>query len=114
MNRLYTYHRENRVRKKTEFDYLFRNGKKTYSSYYISYHLPSNVSRLGLSIAKRFGNAVFRNRQKRVIREFFRKEKIDFISGFDIVIILWKIPPNSGLQQQDLIRLFQCLTALKK
>ena len=45
-----------------------------------------NRIRLGLSIGKKVGNAVCRNRWKRLIRESFRKQKADLPDGLDIVV----------------------------
>lgn len=44
-------------------------------------------SRLGLSVGKRYGNAVRRNRFKRLVREAFRTNREQLPSGFDIVVI---------------------------
>jgi ribonuclease P protein component len=44
-------------------------------------------NRLGITITKKIGNAVTRNRLKRVIREFYRHYKHRLPQGFDVVII---------------------------
>ena len=44
-------------------------------------------SRLGLSVSKRVGKAVTRNRIKRRIRELFRTQKKSLPQGFDIIVI---------------------------
>ncbi len=46
-----------------------------------------SYSRLGLSVSRKVGNAVKRNRVKRLIRELFRKNKDKFPKGYDIVFI---------------------------
>ncbi|MDB9822249.1 ribonuclease P protein component [Deltaproteobacteria bacterium] len=45
------------------------------------------ISRLGITVSKKIGNAVKRNRVKRYIREFFRANKKKFPNDFDVVII---------------------------
>src|SRR5437867_4466306 len=42
--------------------------------------------RLGLAIARRVGNAVTRNRIKRLLREAFRLGQHDWPAGYDVVI----------------------------
>lgn len=46
----------------------------------------SGVTRLGLSVGRRFGNAVTRNRFKRAMREAFRLEQHALPAGVDLVI----------------------------
>jgi ribonuclease P protein component len=44
-------------------------------------------TRLGIIASKKVGNAVMRNRAKRLIREAFRKNKAAFPPGLDLVVI---------------------------
>ena len=52
--------------------------------------LPNQVgeSRLGLSVGRRVGDAVTRNRIKRRIREAFRLMRRDMPPGYDLVVIV--------------------------
>jgi len=43
------------------------------------------VTRLGLSVSKKVGNAVVRNRWKRAIREAFRNQRSELPTGLDLV-----------------------------
>lgn len=43
--------------------------------------------RLGIVASKKVGNAVARNRAKRLLRELFRRNKTAFPAGFDFVIV---------------------------
>ena len=46
-----------------------------------------DLSRLGITVSKKTGNAVKRNKVKRLIREFFRLHKNYFPKGYDIVTV---------------------------
>ncbi len=57
----------------------------------------SPFSRLGLVVGKKFGNAVKRNRFKRIFREAYRLNKNLLENGVDLIII-----PRSGLTDLSL------------
>jgi ribonuclease P protein component len=47
-------------------------------------------SRLGITASRKVGNAVMRNRVKRSVREWFRRDRARLGAGFDIVVIARK------------------------
>ena len=46
-----------------------------------------DVTRLGLSVGRRCGGSVERNRTKRLLREAFRQARHTFPLGFDVVLV---------------------------
>jgi ribonuclease P protein component len=44
-------------------------------------------NRLGLTMTKKSGPAVVRNRLKRVVREFFRTHRASWLQGYDLLFI---------------------------
>lgn len=47
----------------------------------------SEELRLGITVTKKVGHAVFRNQIKRWVREAFRQERACFVPGWDLVFI---------------------------
>ena len=60
----------------------------------------TGITRLGLSVSRKFGGAVARNRFKRMLRDAFRLSRADFPSGLDLVVI----PQGSLRSRMDIYR----------
>jgi ribonuclease P protein component len=89
MNTL-TLKKSERIRKRKNYLQIYSRGKRSYSRHFtvIISGNDLGVLRLGMAVTKKIGNAVKRNRTKRLIREFFRLNKDRFkASSQDIVII---------------------------
>lgn len=81
--------RENRLRKNIEFKKVYKTGKNYWNRNLIVFIRKNGRenTRIGVSITKRIGNAVVRNKLKRRIKSI-NEDYINFIkSGYDIVII---------------------------
>lgn len=68
--------------------------------------LPSKLgfNRIGISIGRHVGNAVRRNRIKRLLREAFRLEQHRLPKGFDIVVSVRKHEPLALEKYKDHLR----------
>jgi len=77
-----------RLRRRREFDRVYQKGKRLYLPYLKVLLLPNDLgyARLGLSVSRKFGKAVKRNRAKRILREIFRRHKELFPASHDVVL----------------------------
>lgn len=77
-----------RIKKNEDFQLIYRKGKSVANRQFVVYRLDNQVThfRLGISVSKKIGNAVHRNRIKRAIRESFTKHKRDIVAADFIVI----------------------------
>ncbi|MFC5775622.1 ribonuclease P protein component [Ectobacillus antri] len=85
--------KKNRVKKNVEFQAVFQKGKSSANRQFVLYSLDKpgqEEFRIGLSVSKKVGNAVARNRIKRVIRQVFTELKQCIDSEKDFVIIARK------------------------
>lgn len=80
-----------RVLLKKDFSYLRDQSRKDFESPLIFYSKSSRLNyphaRLGMSISSKQGNAVRRNRLKRLLREEFRKNRARHQLPLDILVV---------------------------
>ncbi len=82
--------KDDRILKRTEFLRLSKNGKKVHTRYFLAIFEegPENRSRLGITVTKKCGCAVQRNRIKRIIREYFRLNRSRITRYLNISLIV--------------------------
>ena len=80
--------KEEKLLKAGEFDKARKEGSRVVTRSFVVHARPNglHVTRLGLSVSSRVGNAVRRNRIKRLLREFFRLNKLRLPSSTDLAI----------------------------
>jgi len=78
-----------RLRKRPEFKNLARTGEKIHTPNFVVITQENDQceSRLGVTVSSKVGNAVVRNRVKRVLREIFRKCRDEIRPNRDVLII---------------------------
>jgi ribonuclease P protein component len=76
------------LKKNYEFARIYGKGKFFPGKYLVLYLMKNRmeINRLGVSVGKKIGKSVTRNRVKRLIRESYRHWEPYIPAGFDIVI----------------------------
>lgn len=100
----FTFKKEERLLRRAEFLTVTEGGKKVHTRNFIIFTRPNNLSfsRIGITVSRKVGNAVRRNRVKRVVREFFRLNKAKIEKGIDIVVIAKREAVGIGFSEVSL------------
>ncbi|WP_285813503.1 MULTISPECIES: ribonuclease P protein component [Staphylococcus] len=78
-----------RIKKNSDFQMIYKRGKSVANRQFVIYTKTNKDLehfRLGISVSKKLGNAVVRNKIKRAIRENFKVHKNDIIP-IEIIVI---------------------------
>ncbi|NLM73474.1 MAG: ribonuclease P protein component [Clostridiaceae bacterium] len=106
------------LKKNKEFHRVYSKGKYSASAFLVVYALPNHLGtvRTGITTSKKIGNAVLRNRMRRLIRENIRMIKDQIKSGQDIVVVARKSDPAASFDSigKELRYLFHKLDLLDK
>ena len=77
-----------RIARRSDFQLVYKYGKSTASRGFVLYTLKKQEVehfRLGISVSKKVGNAVVRNRMRRVIKEIVRSLAPQIVPHYDMV-----------------------------
>jgi ribonuclease P protein component len=99
-----SYRKSERITNRSDFRAIYDKGVWSSSQHFtrVICNNKKGIKRLGITVTKKTGNAVKRNRIKRLIREFFRLNKALFPAGQDVVVMAKRnMPP---LTYQDACR----------
>lgn len=106
------YPKEARVRRRAEFTACYERGRRLHTTHFLLFLLPGHEarSRTGMAVSRKVGDAVTRNRVKRLLREFFRLHAGVLPSG-DVVAVAKRQAGDAGLDlaavTAELLPLFQ-------
>ena len=76
-----------------DFQRVYKYGKSTANRQFVLHTLENPVTehfRLGISVSKKVGNAVVRNRMRRVVKEIVRELAPRIVKHVDMVIVVRK------------------------
>ena len=77
------------VKENGDFRRIYRRGRSAGSGGVVVYCLKNRkgMSRLGVTVSKKLGHAVVRNRVRRRIREIYRLNREKMLPGWDIIVV---------------------------
>ena len=77
------------LRRPADFKHVYDRRRSVSDHWLILYACENGLgySRLGMSVSRKFGGAVQRNRLRRLYREAFRHTRQELATGFDLILI---------------------------
>jgi len=97
------------VKTTQQFEDIINNGRCMKNKYFVVHEKDNNLKydRYGISVSKKLGNSVFRNKYKRIIRSILDNYKKLYINNKDYIIILRKdaIDVDFDILQESLFSL---------
>jgi len=89
-----------RLHKRKEFLEVYNRGEKLHTPHFVLFLLENSqpTHRLGITVSRKIGRAVVRNRVKRLLREIFRTNKEIVLGHCDIVVNVKRAAARASLE----------------
>jgi ribonuclease P protein component len=100
------FDKSRRVRKRSDYVEIQSQGRRVSTARFVIVLRARSVqrsarARLGITVSRKTGGAVLRNRAKRLVREAFRRTEELWAPGLDVVVIVKQLP--DGLKLNDVV-----------
>jgi len=85
----FSFKKSERILKRSVFSRLFEEGHRIHGDHFVVNYCENGLRnlRLGITVSKKVGCAVIRNRIKRLVREYFRLHKAQIEGSYDLNIV---------------------------
>jgi ribonuclease P protein component len=95
--------KSDRILKREIFRRTYEGGKKYQAKFFTAFVISNQLesSRLGITVTRKTGKSVDRNRSRRLVREVFRKNKWRVPPGVDIVINVKDALNRAGYEELE-------------
>lgn len=97
------------IKKSNDYTKVINKNNKLKNKYYSLFYIKSENTLFGISIPKKIGNAVIRNKNKRQIKNIIDNNKNNIQNGYNYVIIIRKeiLSLSYPEKEKELINLFK-------
>jgi ribonuclease P protein component len=108
-----------RLAKREDFNKVYRHGKSAANMQYVIYYKPNaqvEQFRMGVSASKKLGNAVVRNRLRRIIKEIIRHHAEQIVPHHDLIVIVRKpaVELDYHAAEKSLLHVLKRASMIKK
>jgi ribonuclease P protein component len=95
--------REARIRSRAEYLKVQNTGRHARGRYILLLSIDNGlpITRFGITVSRKTGNAVTRNRVKRRLREVQRQNRDRFVPGKDLVVIATRQAPRASYRELE-------------
>ena len=84
----FSYGKQERLRKRREYLEVYAKGEKVRTKYFFLYRLRNGLdrNRLGLTVSRKIGKTIIRNKLKRQLREIYRRHCKEVVPAYDLIV----------------------------